>query len=206
MKTVAGEERESAKFWGPENGVPPFVVQKFNIQKLAEVEIGRSRNRPNSRSSGLGGPRCEKIVPTGLNDEDARLRPIRLRQLAEIELADVDFGRSRTVGVWSVSSLPVFLVFVVFLFLALLLSHLTLRFLFVLFLFLLPKTFALNPKPKTPNLTLNPPLDIPSAFLPLPPLYSFFPPSFFLLLRKIRSSQRVGTEKKKEGSAYKGHS
>ena len=29
-------------------GAPPLVVQKFNIQKMAEVEIGRSRNWPKS--------------------------------------------------------------------------------------------------------------------------------------------------------------
>ena len=64
MKTVTGEGKRRAKFWAPHPsgpppfgalpfgappfGAPPFVVQKFNIQKLAEVEIGRSRNWPNS--------------------------------------------------------------------------------------------------------------------------------------------------------------
>ena len=34
------------RFGPPLFGGPPFVVQKFNIPKLAEVEIGRSRNWP----------------------------------------------------------------------------------------------------------------------------------------------------------------
>ena len=53
-------EKKSAKFWAstlrglhpsvpPPFGAPPFVmVPKVNIQKLAEVEIGRSRNWPKS--------------------------------------------------------------------------------------------------------------------------------------------------------------
>ena len=89
-------------------------------------------------------------------DEDARLRPIRLRPAGRNRI-----GRSRN---WPKSKLAeveqmvfalflLFLLFLVFfsfffflfLFLLLLLSHLTLHFLFVLFLFLSPKTFALNP-------------------------------------------------------------
>ena len=51
MNVVAGEGKKSAKFgaappFGASTLWGPIVVQKFNIQKLAEVEIGRCRNWP----------------------------------------------------------------------------------------------------------------------------------------------------------------
>ena len=64
MKIVAGKKKKARNFgpppFGPPPfgthpsgpppfGAPPFVVHKFNIQKLAEVEIGRSRNWPKSK-------------------------------------------------------------------------------------------------------------------------------------------------------------
>ena len=47
MKIVAGEGNKSAKFWAPPPPftAPSFVVPKFNIQKFAKVEIGRSQSR-----------------------------------------------------------------------------------------------------------------------------------------------------------------
>ena len=36
--------------FGPPYGAPPFMVQKFNTLKLAEVEIGRSRPRSSARA------------------------------------------------------------------------------------------------------------------------------------------------------------
>ena len=48
MKIVAGKGKRARNFVPPPFGAPPFVVQEFNIQKLAEVEIGRSRNWPKS--------------------------------------------------------------------------------------------------------------------------------------------------------------
>ena len=61
MKTVAGEGKKreilGSTPFGPQPfrpvppplEAPPFVVQKFNIPKLADVEIGRSRNWPTSK-------------------------------------------------------------------------------------------------------------------------------------------------------------
>ena len=54
-------------------GAPPFVIQKFNIQKLAEIEIGRSRNWPKSTEVEIGRSRTRK------------------KKLAEVEI-----GRSRS--------------------------------------------------------------------------------------------------------------
>ena len=39
-------------------GAPSFMVQKFNIQKLAEVEIGRSRPRSGGKGRGGGEGVC----------------------------------------------------------------------------------------------------------------------------------------------------
>ena len=53
-------------------GLGPFVVQKFNIQKLAEVEIDRSRKWPKSK-----------------------LAEVKLAELEKKKLAEVEIGRSR---------------------------------------------------------------------------------------------------------------
>ena len=74
------------------SGAPPFKVQKFNIQKLAEVEIGRSRNWPKSKL--------------------AEVEIGRSRNWPKSKLS----GRSRTDGVCSVSSFSLSCFFFYFVF------------------------------------------------------------------------------------------
>ena len=48
-ENCGGRREKSAKFWASHpSRAPHFVVPKFDIRKLAEVEIGRSRNWPKS--------------------------------------------------------------------------------------------------------------------------------------------------------------
>ena len=50
-------------FGPPPFGALPFVVQKFNVQKLAEVEIGRSRKWPKSKMAEVDRARLEDRCP-----------------------------------------------------------------------------------------------------------------------------------------------
>ena len=77
---------------GPHPSGSPPLVKKFNIQKLAEVEIGRSRigrtrkkkkSWPKSKLADVDRALCVCVcVSVCLCVEDARLRPIRLRPIS----------------------------------------------------------------------------------------------------------------------------
>ena len=83
--TILGSTLRAPPFGLHPSRAPHFVVPKFNIQKLAEVEIGRSRNWP--KSIGVGRSRSEL----------AEVELAELEKKSWSKLAEVDHPRNRVV-------------------------------------------------------------------------------------------------------------
>ena len=120
----------------------------------AKIEPHRRRHACSTRRRINCVVACFGPRQLGDENEDARLRPIRLRTIRLRPAAEIEIGRSRNWpksrligrsrkdGVCSVSSLFLFFLCFVFIFLYffLVLTHLSLHFVSVLFLFSSPKT------------------------------------------------------------------